>query len=64
MDGKLTPPAFDWGRFIKGVIEDHIRDAQSNRQEMKARIVTAFQHGHLTADEAEEWIVLHGLEND
>ena len=30
--------------------------------ERKARIMIACQHGHITAEEAEEYIVLQGLE--
>lgn len=37
-------------------------DAETDPSERKARIIIAYQHGHLSADEAEEWIVLQGLE--
>jgi len=50
-------------------ISSHLRaivlrliDAESDPAERKARIMIAYQHGHLTAEEAEEWIVLQGLE--
>lgn len=37
-------------------------DAESDPSERKARIMIAYRTGHLTAHEAEEWIVMQGLE--
>ena len=37
-------------------------DAETCPSEKKARIMIAYQTGHLSAAEAEEWIVLQGLE--
>ena len=38
-------------------------DAETDPTERKARVMIAYQHGHLTAEEAEDWIVLGGLVN-
>ena len=38
-------------------------DAETDPSEVKARIMIAYQTGHLSAHEAEEWIVMRGLEN-
>ncbi len=37
-------------------------DAETDPTEKKARIVMAYHTGHLTLQEADEWIVLRGLE--
>lgn len=39
----------------------YIDDAREDPTEMKKRIMRAYFHGLLDADEAEEWIVLRGL---
>lgn len=54
---------FDLTRWAKLFIEGLIRAAADDPSEMKARIMIAREHGHLTAEEAEDWIVLAGLEN-
>ena len=36
-------------------------DAETDPSERKARIMIARQHGHLSDEEAEDWIVLGGL---
>lgn len=36
-------------------------DTETDPTERKARIMIAYQHGHLTAEEAEDWIVLGGM---
>ena len=36
-------------------------DAEDDLTEKKARIMIAYQHGHLTAREAEDWIVSGGM---
>lgn len=49
------------GDALRGIVLRLI-DAETDPAERKARIIIAYQHGHLSADEAEEWIVLQGLE--
>lgn len=44
------------------MIEAHIWSVRDDPSEMKHRIMIAYEHGHLTAEEAEVWIVLRGLE--
>ena len=39
-----------------------IRAVRDDPAEMKARIMIAWEHGHFTAEEAESWIVLNGLQ--
>lgn len=53
--------SFDLSAFSKRIVLSAIEGAESDG-ERKARIIIAYQHGHLTAEEAEEWIVLQGLE--
>ncbi len=36
-------------------------EAETDLTEKKQRIMVAYEHGHLTAEEAEEWIVLGGM---
>lgn len=36
-------------------------NAETDPTERKARIMIAYRHGHLSAEEAEKWIVLQGL---
>lgn len=48
------------GQLFRGIVHALIR-RETDPAERKARIMIAFEHGHLTADEAEEWIVLGGL---
>jgi hypothetical protein len=57
----ITPETFDLGGFCRGLISALIKAARNDPAEMKARIMIAWEHGHLTAQEAEEWIVLAGL---
>jgi hypothetical protein len=38
-------------------------DAETDPTERKIRVMIAYQTGHLTAQEAEDWIVLQGLES-
>lgn len=38
--------------------------ARGDPAEMKRRVMLALEHGSLTAEEAESWIVLQGLESD
>lgn len=57
-----TPQTFDLARWAKLFIEALIR-AADDPSEMKARIMIAWEHGVLTAEEAEDWIVLAGLED-
>jgi len=57
------PLAFDLARWAKLFIEGLIRIAADEPSEMKARIMIAWEAGVLTSEEAEDWIVLAGLEN-
>lgn len=36
-------------------------DVEADPAERKARILIAYEHGHLTAEEVEDWIVLGGM---
>lgn len=36
-------------------------DTETDPAERKARIMIAYQHGHLTADEVEDWLAAGGL---
>lgn len=62
MSHPLPAPVFDLRAFTKRMIEAHIGSERGNPSEMKHRIMIAYEHGHLTAEEAEVWIVLRGLE--
>jgi hypothetical protein len=61
-DPDIIAPVFDLRAFTKRLVEAAIVSAQDDPSEMKARICIAYEHGHLTAEEAEVWIVLQGLE--
>ena len=56
----VAPDPFDlagfWRALILGLIE-----RETDLSEKKARIMIAYEHGHLTAEEAEDWIVLGGM---
>jgi len=58
----LQAPVFDLRACTKRLIEAHIWSVRDDPSEMKHRIMIAYEHGHLTAEEAEVWIVLRGLE--
>jgi hypothetical protein len=58
-----TADTFDLSRFAKRLIERLIEAARHDPAEMKHRIMVAWADGHLTAQEAEDWIVLAGLES-
>lgn len=62
MSCPLPAPVFDLRAFAKRMVEAHIWSVQDDPSEMKYRIMIAYEHGHLTAEEAEVWIVLRGLE--
>ena len=57
----ILAPVFDLRAFTKRLIEAGI-EAATDPSDMKERIMIAYEHGHLTAEEAEVWIVLRGLE--
>lgn len=59
----IAAPCFDLRAFAKRMVETFIEFAKDDPSEMKTRIMIAYEHGHLTAEEAEVWIVLQGLEN-
>ncbi|WP_327195850.1 hypothetical protein [Novosphingobium capsulatum] len=52
--------SFDWRAFARRVVIDEI-EVEPDLSVRKARILHAHQHGHLTADDAEDWIVLGGM---
>jgi hypothetical protein len=54
---------FDLAAFARSCVLGGILAAADDPSEMKERICRAWQHGHLTAEEAHEWIVRHGLVN-
>lgn len=60
--GLASAQVFDLRAFAKRIVEAGIVGAKGEPSEMKARIMIAYEHGHLTAEEAEVWIVLQGLE--
>lgn len=62
MSHPLPAPVFDLRAFSKRMVEAHIWSVRDDPSEMKHRIMIAYEHGHLTAEEAEVWIVLRGLE--
>jgi hypothetical protein len=49
------------GSLFRGLIFALIA-RETDPSEQKARILIAREHGHLTDQEAEDWIVLAGLE--
>lgn len=49
------------GQLFRGIILALIA-RETDPAEQKARILIARDHGHLTDEEAEEWLVLAGLE--
>lgn len=57
-----SAPVFDLKAFAKRVVTLGIECAKGDPSEMKHRIMVAYEHDHLTAEEAEVWIVLQGLE--
>jgi len=58
----VTSTHLDLRIFAKRLIERFI-EIEADPSEKKHRIMIAYQHGHLTAEEAEDWIVLGGLES-
>lgn len=56
------PVTLDLGDFARALIISLI-ERQPDPSEKKAWIMIAYEHGHLTADEAESWIVLQDLVN-
>lgn len=54
---------FDLADFARSCVLGGILAAADDKGEMKERICLAWQCGHLTAEEAHEWIVKHGLVN-
>lgn len=60
MSGFAPIETFDLGGFARHLICCLI-DAAPDLTEKKQRIMIAYEHGHLTAQEAEDWIVLGGM---
>lgn len=56
----LDHPTFDLGGFGRALILSLIETAP-DLTEKKQRIMIAYETGHLTAQEAEDWIVLGGM---
>lgn len=57
----MTDNVISIGAALRAIVLRLI-DAETDPTERKARIMIAYQTGHLTAEEAEDWIVLQGLE--
>jgi len=56
----LDRPTFDLGGFARGLILSLIRN-EPDPTECKQRIMIAYEHGHLTGEEAEFYIGVWGL---
>lgn len=54
--------SFNLGGFARSLILSLIDREKGNPEEMKARIMIAWEAGIISAEEAEDWIVLGGLE--
>lgn len=57
----ILTDTFDLGAFCRGLVVALITASRDDPSEMKARIMLAWEHGHLTADEAADWIAMAGL---
>lgn len=55
-----APRPFDLGDFARGLVVRLI-EIEPDLTEKKQKIMIAWEHGHLTAQEAEDWIVLGGM---
>lgn len=60
---ELPRGSFDLAAFARSCVLGGIIAAAHDPSEMKERICLAWQCGHLTEEEAHEWIVRHGLVN-
>ena len=60
MEDSLTEPPFCWGCFLRQTIIHQI-DIETDPAEKKAKIMLAYEHGHLSRFDAEDWIVSNGL---
>lgn len=60
VSGLAPLETFDLLGFAKRLIIRLI-EIEPDLTEKKQRIMIAYEHGHLSADEAEEWIVLGGM---
>lgn len=60
MSGFAPVETYDLAGFAKLLI-CRLIDAETDLTEKKQRIMIAYEHGHLTAQEAEDWIFLGGL---
>jgi len=49
-------PAQSFGDVLKGIVLRMIEAERGNPAEQKARILIAHQHGHISTQEAEDWI--------
>ena len=59
---QIEDGTFPLGGFARELVITLIKSARNDPGEMKARIMIAYEHGHLSGAEAEDWIVLAGLE--
>lgn len=55
-------PVVDCRHLFRGLILGLIH-RETDPAEKKARILIAREHGHLTDEEASDWIAIAGLEN-
>ena len=51
----------DFGTILRGIVIRCIEAEHDNPAEQKARILIARQHGHLTDQEAEDWLRILNL---
>lgn len=60
MSGLAPLETFDLKEFARRLVCTLI-DHETDLTEKKQRIMIAYEHGHITAEEAEDWIVLGGM---
>jgi hypothetical protein len=60
IEADVRSGTFDLAGFARDLVLRLI-DGELDLTEKKQRIMIAWEHGHLTAEEAEEWIVLGGM---
>lgn len=60
---RIDSRAQSLGDVLRDFVIRHIENV-SDRSEKKQRIMVAYQHGHISAGEAEAWIKAEGLEQD
>lgn len=60
MSGLAPLETYDLAGFAKR-LTIRLIEAETDLTEKKQKIMVAYEHGHLTAEEVEEWIVLGGM---